>query len=70
MVGDQQVFKILSTNVAIAMANLERLLNMLEYQDVRTSIRAHLIAAMGQTVDLLRRMQAISYTEVTSDQSR
>ena len=70
MVGDQQVFKILSTNVAIAMANLERLLNTLDYQDVRTSIRAHLIAAMGQTVDLLRRMQAISYTEVTSDQSR
>ena len=42
---------------------------MPEYQDIWTSIRAHLIAAMGQTTDLLRRTQAISYTEVTSDWS-
>ena len=49
------------------MANLDRLPDTLEYQGVRTNIRAHLIAAMGQTADLLRRVQAISYTEVTSD---
>jgi len=70
MVGDQQVFKTPSANVVVAMANLERLPNTLEYQDVQTSIRGHLIAAMGQMVDLLRRMQAISYTEVTSNRSR
>ena len=51
------------------MANLDRLPDTLEYQGVRTNIRAHLIAAMGQTADLLRRVQAISYTEVTSDQT-
>ena len=66
MVGDQPVFKTLSANVAIAMANLDRLLDTPECQGLRTSIRAHLIVAMGQTTDLLRRMQAISYTEVTS----
>jgi len=51
------------------MANLDRLPDTLEYQGVRTNIRAHLIAAMGQTADLLRRVQALSYTEVTSDQT-
>jgi hypothetical protein len=69
MVGDQQVFKTPSANVAVAMANLDRLPDNLEYQGVRTNIRAHLIAAMGQTTDLLRRVQAISSTEVTSDQT-
>jgi hypothetical protein len=67
MVGDQQVFKTPSANLAVAMANLDRLPDTPEYQGVRTNIRAHLIAAMGQTADLLRRVQAISYTEVTSD---
>ena len=69
MVGDQQVFKTPSANVVVAMANLDRLPDTPEYQGVRTSIRAHLIAAMGQTTDLLRRAQALSYTVVTSDQT-
>ena len=69
MVGNQPVFKTPSANVAVAMANLDRLPDMLECQGLRTSIRAHLIAAMGQMPDLLRRMQAISYMEVTSDQT-
>ena len=69
MVGNQQVFKTPSANVAVAIANLDRLLDTLEYLGVRTNIRAHLIATMGQTLDLLRRVQAISYTEVTSDQT-
>jgi len=51
------------------MTNLDRLPDTLEYQGVRTNIRAHLIAAMGQTIDLLKRVQAISYTEVSSDQT-
>jgi len=32
-------------------------------------VRAHLIAAMGQTATLLKRVQAISYAEVSSDQT-
>jgi len=69
MVGDQQVFKTLSANVAVTMANLDQLLDTPECQGIRTSIRAYLIVAMGQTTDLLRRTQAISYMEVTSDQT-
>ena len=49
------------------MANLDRFPDTPEYQDIRTNIRAHLIAAIGQTATLLKRVQAISYTEVTSD---
>ena len=67
MVGNQQVFKTPSANVVVAMANLDRLPDTPEYEGVWTNIRAHLVAAMGQTADLLRRVQAISYTEVTSD---
>jgi len=58
MVGNQQVFKTPSANVAIAMENLDRLPDTPEYQDVRTNIRAHLIAAMGQTTTQLKRVQA------------
>ena len=43
--------------------------NSAECQGVRTSIRAHLIAAMGQTATLLKRVQAGSHTEATSDQT-
>ena len=53
----------------VAMANLDQLPDTLEYQGVRTNIRVHLIAAMGQTANLLKRVQAVSYTEVTSDQT-
>lgn len=55
MVGNQQVFKTPSAYVSIAMANLERLPDTLEYQDVWSNIRAHLIAIMGQTVELAKR---------------
>ena len=53
MVGDQQVYKTPSANMAVAMANLDRLPDTPECQGVRSSIRAHLIAAMGQTATLL-----------------
>ena len=69
MVGDQPVYKTPSANVAVAMANLDRLPDTPECQGVRTSIRAHLIAAMGQTATLLKRVQDVSYTEATSDQT-
>ena len=63
------MFKTSSANIAVAMPNLDRFPDTPEYQGVRTNIRAHLIAAMGHTIDLLRRVQAISYKEVTSDQT-
>ena len=68
MVGDQQVYKTSSANVAVAMANLDRLPDTPECQGVRSSVRAHLIAVMRQSATLLKRVQAISYTEVSSDQ--
>ena len=67
MVGDQQVYKTPSANVAVAMANLDRLPDTPECQGVRSSIRAHLIAGMGQTATLLKRVQAISYAGVSFD---
>ena len=63
------MFKTPIANEAVAMANLDRLPDTPEYQGVRTNIRAHLIAAMGHTADLLRRVPAISYIEVSSDQT-
>jgi hypothetical protein len=68
-VGNQQVYKTPSTNVAVTMANLDRLPDAPEYQNIRANIRAHLITAMGQTATLLKRVQAISYTEITFDQT-
>ena len=69
MVGNQQVYKTPSASVAVAMANLDRFPDTPEYQDIRTNIRALLIAAMGQTATLLKTVQAVSYTEVTFDQT-
>jgi len=69
MVENQQVYKTPSAIVAVAMANLDRLHDTPEYQDIRTNIRAHLITAMGQTATLLKRVQAVTYMEVTSDQT-
>jgi hypothetical protein len=48
-VGDRRVFKTPSSNMAVAMANLDRLLDTLENALFREEIRSHLIAAMGQT---------------------
>jgi len=69
MVGDEPVFKTLSANVAVAMANLDPLSYTLECHGVRTSIQAHLITAMGQIAYLLKMTQAISYMEVTSNRA-
>lgn len=69
MVGNQQVFKTSSANVVVAIANLERLPDTLEYQDIRFNIRAHLIAAMGHTVELVKQAQVATYTSVTSSRS-
>ena len=66
---NQKVYKTPSANVAVTKANLDHLPDAPEYQDIRANIRAHLIAATGQTATLLKRVQAVSYTEVTSDQT-
>jgi hypothetical protein len=47
MVGDQPVYKTPSANVVVAIANLDRLHDTPECQGIRSSVRAHLIAAMG-----------------------
>ena len=67
MVGNQQVYKTPSANMAVVMANLDRLSKTLEYQGIRSNIRAHQISAMGKTATLLKRVQAVSYTEVSSE---
>jgi hypothetical protein len=51
-VGDMQVFRTLSANVAVAMANLDRLPDTLENHAVREEIKAYLTVAMDQTIEL------------------
>jgi hypothetical protein len=51
-VGDRQVFRTPSANVAVAMANLDRLPDKTENNAVCEDIKAYLTAAMGQTVKL------------------
>jgi hypothetical protein len=53
-VGERQVFRTPSANVAVAMANLDRLPDQPKIQQVHEDIHAHLIAAMGQTVELAK----------------
>jgi hypothetical protein len=69
-VGDRQIFWSPSANVAVAMANLDRLPDQPEIQQVCDDIRAHLIAAMGQTVELAKRAHITSSTSISSSQSR
>jgi hypothetical protein len=54
-VGDRQVFRIPSANVAVAMANLDRLPDTPENHVVREDIKAYLTTAVGQTVELALR---------------
>jgi hypothetical protein len=53
-VGEHQVFRTPSANMAIIMANLDRLPDQPEIQQVHDDIRAHLKIAMGQTVELAK----------------
>ena len=46
-VGDKQVFRTLSTNIAIAMATMQRLPNTPETQAVHDDTQAYLMAAMS-----------------------
>jgi hypothetical protein len=69
-VGEQQVFRTPSANVAIAMANLDHLPDQPEIQQVRNDIRAHLIAAVGQTMELAKQAQITSSMSIASSRSR
>jgi hypothetical protein len=52
--------------MAITMANLDCLRDQPEIQQVLEDIRAHLIAAMGQTIELAKRAQFTSSTSIAS----
>ena len=57
-VGDKQVFRTPSANVAIAMATMQRLPNTPETQAVRDEIQAYLTAAMAQTIEIVNQARA------------
>jgi hypothetical protein len=52
-VGDKQVFRTPSTNVAIAMATMQQLPNTRETQAVHDDTEAYLTAAMAQTTEIV-----------------
>jgi hypothetical protein len=54
-VGDRQVFRTPSANMAVARANLDRLPNTPENHAVHEEIKAYLTTGMGQTVELAQR---------------
>jgi hypothetical protein len=68
-VGDRQVFRTPSANVAIVVANLDRLPDMAENHAVREDIKAYLTVAMGQTVELAQRARAATSTSIASSRS-
>jgi hypothetical protein len=61
-----QGFRTPSANVAIVMANMDRLPDTPENHTVREDIKAYLTAAMGQIVELAQRARATASTSVTS----
>ena len=68
-VGDKQVFRTPSANVAVAMATMQRLPNTPEIQAVRNDIQAYLTAAMAWTAEIVNQAQAPSVS-VESSHSR
>ena len=67
--GDKQVFRTPSANVAVAMATMQRLPNTPETQAVRDEIQAYLTAAMAQNAEVVNQAQAPSIS-VESSHSR
>ena len=68
-VGEKQVFRTPSANVAIAMATMQWLPNTPETQAVRNDIQAYLMAAMAQTTEIVNQARAPSVS-VESSHSR
>ena len=68
-VGDKQVFRTPSANVAVAMATMQRLPNTPETQAVHDEIQAYLTAAMAQTAEIINQARAPSIS-VESSHSR
>ena len=68
-VGDKQVFRTPSANIAVAMATMQRLPNTPETQVVRDEIQAYLTTAMAQTAEIVNQVRAPSVS-VESSHSR
>jgi hypothetical protein len=66
MVGDKQVFRTPSANVAVAMAMMQRLPNTPETQAVFDEIQAYLMAAMAQTAEIVNQAWAPSVSVESS----
>ena len=64
--GDKQVFRTPSANVAVAMATMQRLPNTPETQAVRDEIQAYLTAAMAQTAEIINQARAPSVSVESS----
>ena len=65
-VGDKQVFRTPSANVAVAMATMQRLPNTSETQAVHDEIQTYLTAAMAQTAEIVNQARAPSVSVESS----
>ena len=68
-VGDKQVFRTPSANVAVAMATMQRLPNTPKIQAIRDDVQAYLTAAIAQTAEIANQARAPSIS-VESSRSR
>ena len=68
-VGDKQVFRTPSANVAVAMATMQRLPNTPEIQAIRDDMQAYLTAVMAQTAEITNQARATT-ASVESSHSR
>ena len=59
-VGEKQVFRTPSANVAVAMATMQRLPNTPEIQAIRDDMQAYLTTAMAQTAEIANQAWALS----------
>ena len=64
--GDKQVFRTPSANVAVAMAIMQWLPNTPETQAICDDIQAYLMAAMAQTVEMINQAWAPSVSVESS----
>ena len=68
-VGEKQVFRTPSANIAVAMATMQRLPNTPKTQAIRDDVQAYLTAAIAQTVEIANQVRAPSVS-VESSRSR
>ena len=65
-VGDKQVFRTPSTNMAVAMATMQRLPNTLEIQAICDEVQAYPTAAIAQTIEIANQARAPSVSVESS----